>query len=85
MTLKKVTIEEQKGTLAMLGDEKEKNRQLEEKMTKKGSVIRKVVGQQYEPNQNHEDKVKPKREQQQGGGPKEHGVRLKATYGPGPL
>ena len=45
----------------------------------------KVGGQQYEPNQNHEDKVKPKREQQQGGGPKEHGVRLKATYGPGPL
>ena len=33
----------------------------------------KVGGQQYEPNQNHEDKVKPKREQQQGGGPKQGG------------
>ena len=44
----------------MLGDEKEKTRQLEEKMTNKGSVMRKVVGQQYEPNQNNDKKVKPK-------------------------
>ena len=59
MTLKKRPIEEREGTLAMLRDEKQK-RQLEEKMTKKESGMSKVGGQQYEPNQNHEDKVKPK-------------------------
>jgi hypothetical protein len=35
----------------MLRDEKEKRRRLEEKRTRKGNVMSKVVGQQYEPNQ----------------------------------
>jgi hypothetical protein len=42
----------------MLRDEK--GRRLEEKMTKKGSVISKVVEQQYEPSQNNDVKDKPR-------------------------
>ena len=68
-----------------------KKRQLEEKMTRKWCVMSRIVGKQYEPNQNNEEKVKPKegrnggckREHKQGGGKQEHGVRLKAAYGPG--
>ena len=37
-----------------------KKRQLEEKMTRKWCVMSRIVGKQYEPNQNNEEKVKHK-------------------------
>ena len=60
MTLNKGLDEEGTRILAVAREKKENKRQLEEKMTKKGSVMSEVVGQQYEPHQNNEEKFKPK-------------------------
>ena len=77
LTLKKGTTEQ-----AMLRDEK--GRRLEEKMTKKGSVIN--INMKYDPNQNKDVKDKPRegtgetRKNKNREGEKEHGMRLRATY-----